>query len=185
MLGKLLLKDHEQRCVIEMMTEKQLDQPWIAAGGQRLRLGEPTPLVWGLISGGLLLLAAFVWYELRVSRNPVLDLRIFTNGEFSRGALVASLVAMVVFGSIFMLPIFFQQIRQPNASATEAGLILLPQGIASLIAVVLSGRLFYNRLGPRILILTGAGLLALGSWGLIGLTETTNGLSIAPWLGRL
>ena len=144
--------------------------------------GWSAPLVWGLISGGLLLLAAFVWYELRVSRNPVLDLRIFTNGEFSRGALVASLVAMVVFGSIFMLPIFFQQIRQPNASATEAGLILLPQGIASLIAVVLSGRLFYNRLGPRILILTGAGLLALGSWGLIGLTETTNGLSIAPWL---
>lgn len=144
--------------------------------------GWGAPLVWAFMAVGALLLAAFVWYELRVSRDPVLDLRLLANREFSMGSLVACLVAMVVFGSIFMLPVFLQQIRLPNATATEAGLTLLPQGIGSAVAVLLSGRLLYNRLGPRLLIIFGALLLAIGSWGLVRLAPDSNSLSLLPWL---
>jgi EmrB/QacA subfamily drug resistance transporter len=143
--------------------------------------GWGAPLVWALIVAGLALLAGFVWYELRIS-DPVLDLRILTQREFSLGTLVACLVAVVVFGSLFMLPVFLQQIRIPNATATEAGLTLLPQGLGSAIAVLLSGRLLYNRIGPRMLILIGALLLAIGSWGLVNLTPESSSLSMLPWL---
>jgi EmrB/QacA subfamily drug resistance transporter len=143
--------------------------------------GWGAPLVWALVISGLLLLAGFVWYELRIS-DPVLDLRILRQREFSLGTLVACLVAMVVFGSLFMLPVFLQQIHIPNATATEAGLVLLPQGLGSALAVMLSGRVLYNRIGPRMLIMLGGLLLTIGSWGWVNVAPDSSIASLLPWL---
>jgi EmrB/QacA subfamily drug resistance transporter len=139
-------------------------------------------LVWVLLGAGALLLAAFAVFELRFSRDPVLDLRLFKNYAFATSTVVTSAIAMVIFGSIFILPVFLEQIRLPHLSALEAGLILLPQGIASAVAVLLSGRVLYNRIGPRNLIIIGAVLLIIGTWGWTNLQPDTDGWSLLPWL---
>jgi EmrB/QacA subfamily drug resistance transporter len=107
-------------------------------------------LVWALLGVGLVVLGAFALYELRISRDPVLDLRLFKQYEFSIASVLSWINAAVVFGSVFLLPAFLQQVRRPNLSALDAGLALMPQGIAAAFAVALGGRL-YNVVGVRLL----------------------------------
>ncbi len=138
-------------------------------------------LVWVLIGVGTALLAAFAFYELKVSKDPVLDLRLFKKYNFTIASILTWFTAIVVFGSLFMLPIFLEQVRTPNLSALDAGLALMPQGLAAAVAVALGGR-FYNKLGPRTLVIIGSVLLIFSSWQLTQLTPTTDGVALMPWL---
>ncbi|HMA37226.1 MAG TPA: MDR family MFS transporter [Chloroflexia bacterium] len=137
--------------------------------------------VWALVAGGVVTLAVFAFYELRISRDPVLDLRIYQRYEFLVGSLITWVVAAVIFGSLLLIPIFLEQVRLPHLSALDTGLAMMPQGLASAAAVALGSRL-YNRVGVRSLILVGSTLLVISSWGLTQLTPTADGLSLLPWL---
>jgi EmrB/QacA subfamily drug resistance transporter len=139
-------------------------------------------LVWVLLGIGTALLALFAFYELRVSKDPVLDLRLFKERNFTVSSLVSWVNAVVVFGSLLMLPIFLQQVRLPNLSPLDAGLALLPQGLASAVGVVISGQL-YNRVGVRPLVVTGGILLTISSWLLsTQVTPTSDGYTMMPFL---
>jgi EmrB/QacA subfamily drug resistance transporter len=137
--------------------------------------------VWLLLGVGLALLAAFAFYETRISKDPVLDLRLFARYEYTIASLVTWVVSVVVFGSIFLLPVFLEQVRVPNLNALGAGLAMMPQGLAAGVAVAMSGRL-YNKLGPRWLVVIGAVLLIFSSWQLSNLQTDTDGLWLLPWL---
>ncbi len=137
-------------------------------------------LVWALLGLGVVLLAAFAVYELRHD-DPVLDLRIFTHSDFTLSSLVTWLISVVIFGSLLLLPIFLQQVRLPNLNALDAGLALMPQGLAAAVGITISGQL-YNRLGVRNLVLIGAALLLFSSWELSRLTPSTSGWDMLPWL---
>ena len=137
--------------------------------------------VWALLATGLALLAAFAVYELRFSKDPVLDLRLFKNYDFTMASLVSWVNAGVVFGSLILLPIFFQRVRLPHLSALDAGLALIPQGLAAAVSVAIGGRL-YNRVGVRALVVAGAALLTISSWMLTQVTPTTDGLGLLPAL---
>jgi DHA2 family multidrug resistance protein len=138
-------------------------------------------LVWVLMGAGLALLAIFTVYELRIS-DPVLDLRLFRDYAFTTASIVTLLVAMAIFGSFYLLPVFLQQVRVPGMSALETGLVLLPAGIASTVAVILSGRFFYNRFGARNLLMIGSVFLIVGTWGLTTLSSQTDFWSLLFWL---
>ena len=138
-------------------------------------------LVWVLLGLGLAMLGIFALYELRISKDPVLDLRLFKRYEFTMSSLVSWINAAVVFGSLFLLPVFFQQVRIPNLSALDAGLALIPQGLASAAAVALGGAL-YHRVGVRYMVAFGAILLAISSFMLTNITPTSDGWSLMPAL---
>jgi EmrB/QacA subfamily drug resistance transporter len=137
--------------------------------------------VWAILAVGLVLLAAFAIYELRFSKDPVLDLRLFTRYDFTISSIVSWINAAVVFGSLILLPIFLQQVRIPHLSALDAGLTLMPQGLAAAVSVAIGGRL-YNRVGVRVLVVTGAVLLTISSWMLTQITPTTDGVGLLPAL---
>lgn len=139
------------------------------------------PLVWELVAVGLIILAAFAVYELRGSKDPVLDLHLYQRRDFTVGSLVTWCIAMVIFGSLFLIPVFLEQVRIPHLSALDAGLALMPQGLGAAVAVGLSGRL-YNQIGPRDLIVAGSVLLVISSWQLANFTPTTDGWTLLPWL---
>ncbi len=138
-------------------------------------------LVWVTLGIGVALLVAFAVYELRVSKDPVLDLRLFKNYDFTVSSVVSWINAIVVFGSLFMLPVFLEQVRIPHLSPTDAGLSLIPQGVAAAIATAIGGQL-YRRIGPRPLVVAGAVLLIISSWLLTSLTTTTDGFGLMPAL---
>src|SRR6266699_465572 len=130
------------------------------------------------ILGGVAALLAFIVVELRVS-DPVIDLRLFASYTFTTSNIVLWVVSGVFFGSLFLLPLFFENIQGKTALA--AGELLISQGLAMGVGMALSGAL-YNRVGPRILAATGLVLLVVGTYILTRLDVNTSGLSLQIWL---
>ncbi|MDH4028771.1 MAG: MFS transporter, partial [Nitrospirota bacterium] len=90
-------------------------------------------------------LTLFVIIEL-FSEHPVLNLRTFRNVTFSAGNVIMFFAFFNLFGSIVLLPIFLQSLM--GYTATLAGFVLGPGGVASLIAMPIAGRLI-TRVDPR------------------------------------
>ncbi len=130
-----------------------------------------------LIAGGLLI-AAFIVVELR-SQDPVIDVRLFTNYTFTVANVLTWAMGAFLFGSLFLLPLFFENVRGYTALST--GEIFISQGLAAAVGVVISGRL-YNRLGPRFFVVLGMALITLGTYGMTRLGLTTTGGDLTLWL---
>ncbi|MFD8492852.1 DHA2 family efflux MFS transporter permease subunit [Amycolatopsis sp. NPDC059657] len=113
----------------------------------------------GPIAVGALLLAVYVWHALRKD-TPVLDLRLFANRAFTNAVLTSFLVGAALFSSMFLLPLYYQQVRAQDA--LHAGLLLVPQDIGIAIAVFFAGRLT-GRLGLKPVLLVGIGLSMIGT----------------------
>src|SRR5258706_2449096 len=138
--------------------------------------GNSTVLTFILV--GAAVLVTFIVVELRVS-DPVLDLRLFANYTFTITNIVLWVITGVLFGSLFLLPLFFENIQ--GATALTAGELLISQGLAMGVGMALSGAL-YNRVGPRILAATGLALLVIGTYSLTRLDVNTSALSLQIWL---
>ncbi|GAC1378841.1 MAG: DHA2 family efflux MFS transporter permease subunit [Ktedonobacteraceae bacterium] len=124
----------------------------------------------GLLAGGFLSLAIFVTVEIITAnrgRQPLLDLRLFANGPFRASTIASLFVIFSLFGGLFLFPIYLQNLR--GQSAFEAGLILLPQAIASMFSVVIGGRLV-DRIGVRAVMIPGLLVLAFATWQLSFIT---------------
>ena len=130
-----------------------------------------------LILGGILLVA-FVIVELR-SSDPVMDVRLFTNYTFAVANVLTWAISGLLFGSIFLLPLFFENIR--GFTALNTGEILISQGLAAGVTTVIAGR-FYNSVGPRILAAIGFVLIAVGTYGFTQLDLQSSGQSVQFWL---
>lgn len=138
--------------------------------------------VWALGVLGLSLLAAFAFQALRFSRDPVLDLRLFARLDFTLSNLTIWPGSIIMFGVMFLVPVYLQQVRLPHLSPLHTGLALLPMGVATLAGVVLGGGL-YRRIGVRPLVLSGALLLGVGCWLFRDLSPTTGISEISLPLG--
>lgn len=104
----------------------------------------------GMIGGAVLLLL-FIFVELR-RRNPLLELRVFRSGNFSKGIIVQWISQMGLFGTLFLVPLFLQQAQ--GYSPIKTGLLMLPQALASGIFMPLGGKLS-DKFGARPLVLAG------------------------------
>ena len=120
--------------------------------------------VLGFLAAGLLCLVIFVVVELVTAssgRQPLLDVRLFANTPFSIGNLAFVFVIFALFGGLFLVPIYLQNLR--GQTAFEAGMILLPQALASMVAVVVGGQLV-DRIGVKPVVIPGLFFLAFALW---------------------
>jgi DHA2 family multidrug resistance protein len=105
-------------------------------------------------------LCAFVIRELTATA-PVVDVRMFRDATFASGTVISGVVFAMLMGSMFLLPVFTQEMMR--FSATESGVVLLPRTIAMMIASPFVGQL-YNRIRPSWLVGFGLIMTALGCW---------------------
>jgi EmrB/QacA subfamily drug resistance transporter len=129
--------------------------------------------VLGSLISGAIVLSFFVVFELNLSRRgkqPLLDLRLFANGPFLSSNITNVFITFAFFGGIFLFPIYLQNLRGLNAF--QAGLLLLPQAFASIVAALIGGRIV-DRFGVRVVVIPGLALMAFASWQLSSLTLTT------------
>ena len=140
--------------------------------------GWTDPTVTCLLTSGLLLLAGFTVFELR-SRDPVMDVRLFSTGTFTVSNLVSWAIGAIAFGSLFLIPLYFENVL--GRSPLDTGILLIPMGMAAAVAMAVTGRL-YNRVGPRLLTMAGVAMLALGSIGFTSAGPETEAWSLTPWL---
>ena len=109
---------------------------------------------------GAMALVAFIVVERR-AQTPLLELRVFGSLDFSL-AIVAQWVGQIaLFGALFLVPLFLQQVR--GFGAFDTGLAILPQAIAAAIFMPLGGVLF-DRVGARPLVVLGLVLVAVATY---------------------
>ena len=115
------------------------------------------------IIGGLVMLGAFVGVERRV-RDPLLDLGLFRSLGFRWGTILASVMSFAMFGLLFALPTFFQDVKQLNAMGS--GMRLLPM-IGGLLAGAGIGQRLASWAGAKVAVGLGfaifSGAMALGA----------------------
>jgi MFS family permease len=109
----------------------------------------------------VVLLAGYAAHALRKSgKAPLIDLRLFTRRSFTASVVAAAVLGLATFASIFVIPLYYQQVR--GYGVFESGLRLAPFGVGSALVMPLAGRLS-DRWGSRNLALAGAAVALLSS----------------------
>ncbi|MFF0742770.1 MDR family MFS transporter [Streptomyces sp. NPDC004111] len=121
--------------------------------------GRTLPAALG-ITAGVAMLVGFTVHGLRTRGTPLVDPRLFTRPPFGAAALALVVLGASVFGTMFLLPLYFQTGR--GLTAWEAGLLLAPQGLGAAAGSVLVNRTI-DKVAPRNLVVTGIGLILLGT----------------------
>ncbi|NDG84778.1 MAG: DHA2 family efflux MFS transporter permease subunit [Proteobacteria bacterium] len=90
--------------------------------GQADNWFESTPiLICAAIAG--ICLPAFIWWELKIE-EPIINLRLFLNPIVRSGTALMSMVGFMLYGVIFVLPIFMGRVLHFNA--TQTGMMFIP-----------------------------------------------------------
>lgn len=118
--------------------------------GQEENWFESNLIVWWSAATVVAVAVLVVW-ELRVP-EPIVDIRIMRNVPLTVGSVIILVFGVALFGSTFVLPQFLQHLL--HYTAYDAGMVLLPRGIALFIILPIVGRLF-NVLDLRLLLTFG------------------------------
>jgi len=119
-------------------------------------------LVFSVIS--VLSLAAFVIVEL-FAEQPIVDLRAFRNIPFTSGNVVMFVAFFNLLGSIVLLPLYSQLLL--GYTATLAGLVLSPGGVATLVTMPVVGKIIEKR-NPKYVLALGVLLCAFSTRQMAG-----------------
>ena len=122
--------------------------------------GSTTLMFFGI---GAVSLIAHVIIELYVVKEPMMNLRLFSNTVFLNAALVGYVATVALFGAEFLMPIYLQAFR--GRTALQTGFILLGVALTSGITTPLAGRL-YDKIGPRMNLVVGFAILCVNTWQL-------------------
>jgi len=117
-----------------------------------------SPPILGLAAASIALLSAFAVQELRAP-DPILPPRLFRSDIFRTANACASVVAMVMFGTTMLLPIFLQ--LAAGMSAGRSGLLLAPLTGASVVGAFSSGQIMRATGGYKRQPLVGLSLATL------------------------
>jgi predicted MFS family arabinose efflux permease len=165
-----------------------LDLPGLALGSSGLfglvfglirsqSVGWTSPEVIISLAAGAALLAAFVVQERR-TKTPMLPMDFFARRDFSVTNVVSLSMYFGMFGSVFFLSQFLQNVL--GNSPLQAGVKLLVWTGATMVVAPLSGY-FSERYGSRLFMAAGLGLQAIALGWLALLTSTD--MSYASMLG--
>lgn len=96
----------------------------------------PRPLA--QLAFAALLIAGFITH-VRRNTSPIIGLALFRNQSFAMGSIVSFTYGFSLFGSICLIPVFPQDAL--GYSATVAGSMLIPGGVAPIVTTPLAGRM--------------------------------------------
>ncbi len=136
--------------------------------GQRNGFADPAVLL--LFAGWLLFLGFFLATEIRVSQ-PMVELRLFRNSDFSVGLLTGFISFVLIQGVLFLMPFYLEDVLGYDSLMAGQLLAILPITLG--IASPLSGWLS-DRHGSRAITVAGLALLLLGYLSISGLSTETS-----------
>ncbi len=118
-------------------------------------------------------LVGFLYHGLMHPRKALFDPHIFRDRNFATASLLLAVFGLGMYGAMVLQPMMLENLLNYPTSTT--GLIMAPRGIASMISMMLVGRLI-SRVEPRALIAFGIVLSAIGSYAM-----TMYNLDIDSW----
>jgi DHA2 family multidrug resistance protein len=134
----------------------------------------------------------FITVELAVE-HPILDLRLFLIRNYTLSILLAVFRAVGLFGSVFLFPIFLQNLM--GYTPVHAGLWMLPNALAVGVTMPVAGRLA-DRYSPALLtalgcVMVGGSLVLFGNldpmsdWTMLVLPQFVRGAGLALMMAPL
>src|SRR5207244_5535266 len=123
-------------------------------------------LIVALLVLAVLALAAFVAREL-MTTEPILDLNVFNDRNFAVGTMCIALIGLGFNSSVLLVALYTQKILAYDA--WNAGLVLAPGGVGTLISLMISGRLVAGT-HQRFLLIGGCLLSAVATTMMTNLT---------------
>ena len=150
---------------LQLVLDKGQEDDWFAA-------------TWICVATALSLIAmaAFIWRELGVA-DPIVNLRILKNRNFSAGTLITAVYGVVLYGITAMLPLFLQTLM--GYPAFQSGLAVTPRGVGSFLSMFVAGRLV-NVVDNRVLLAIGFIILAISS-AMLGQINLEIAMSSVAW----
>ncbi|MEJ1231160.1 MAG: MFS transporter [Galbitalea sp.] len=115
--------------------------------------------VWIPVVVGVVLMVAFILWAIRKRGAALIDIGLLKVRSVRSSSIALVFLGASLFSSSFLLPLFFQVLR--GDTVLDAALLLIPQGVGSLLARFFAGKLV-ERLGAR--------TLAIGCLLLVALT---------------
>jgi EmrB/QacA subfamily drug resistance transporter len=128
----------------------------LATGGARGDFGSPgvlAPTILGVVMIGTFTVRALT------ARHPLVDLRLFRRRAFASGAGALALFVCAFFGSLLLAPLYYQLVR--GQSATGAGLLAVPQTLATGITMQIATRLT-DKITPARMVPVGVAVATAG-----------------------
>jgi EmrB/QacA subfamily drug resistance transporter len=127
---------------------------------------------------GVALMLGFVLHALR-AKFPLLDLHPFRNRNFAIANVCIFVIGATLFGSMFLLPIYYQVAR--GQEAWQAGLLMAPQGLGAACIMRWAGGMT-DRFGPRRVVPFGILLMAAATIPFAFVTTSTSEVLLAVTL---
>lgn len=121
--------------------------------------GFAAPAAWLPLAAGTALLTAFTVYSLRARRPTLIDVRVFGRRSFGLSSIITFVSGFSLYALMFLLPLFYQQVR--GESVLHTGLLLIPQGLG-MVVFLLAGRHYLDRVDGRFVVAGGVLLTAAG-----------------------
>jgi DHA2 family multidrug resistance protein len=107
-------------------------------------------------------LVSLVFWEIN-RKDPVVDLRLMKNRNFSMTLVVMTITGLILFGTTQLIPQMLQQVL--GYSSLDAGLALTAGGVATLVAVPFAGQLT-GKIDVRIILISALLVQAAALWNL-------------------
>jgi EmrB/QacA subfamily drug resistance transporter len=115
---------------------------------------------------GLVLLAAFAAWAVRrtstgqAAGSALVNVRLLRVRSVGASSAALFLAGACMYGAMFLLPLYYQELR--GFAVLDAALVLIPQGVGSLLTRTVTGRLT-DRIGGRAVAVAGFVLVALAT----------------------
>ena len=146
---------------LQMILDKGQEDDWFGAGWIR----------WATA----ILIVCFIAFIIRELRHdkPLVDLRVFRHRNFTIGCVLIGIFGAAIYGTITLLPLFYQELL--GYTALAAGLAVSPRGLGAIMAMPIIGYLT-AKIDNRWLIAIGFLLFGFSSLEFGGAN-----LSVAQW----
>lgn len=104
-------------------------------------------------------LTLFVFIELACD-NPILEVRLFKNWNFALSTLVIFIGTIGLFGGIFLVPLFMENLR--NYTAMQTGILMFPAAVTSGLMMPVAAKLA-DRFGAKPVVVAGVSILSVAT----------------------
>jgi DHA2 family multidrug resistance protein len=121
----------------------------------------------------------FVWWQLKTS-HPVVNLRVLKSKNLSIAAVLTFVSGIGMFSSVFLTPVFAQQLL--GFTPTQTGLLLLPGACIAIGGLIVSARLLQRGISPMYMIASGIIMFVAFSWLMSQMSLDSSASSISETL---
>src|SRR5919197_711104 len=130
-------------------------------------------------AAGVALVTLFVWHARTRGRTALIDISLVARRGFASAVVATFLLPLALFGSLILLPLYYQVVRREPP--LQVGLLLMPQGLGAALVMPFAGFLT-DRIGARLVVSVGVVLATIGALGFTQIGAGTSYVYLAAAL---